>query len=107
MTQIFRHPSSLICVYYKFIFPRLFKGDHTSAVPEFFKHKDIARTLKVEVKHRIEESMRYTQYLKDQGLYVIDQQSQANQEWLAKVEQIRNRTLEKGPGGACLLLNQV
>ncbi|KAK7431680.1 hypothetical protein QQZ08_001899 [Neonectria magnoliae] len=91
MAEIFRHPSSLIRVYYKFIFPMLFKGDRASTVPEFFERQDIARTLAVEVKHRVEESMRYTQYLKDHGLFVIDQQSQANQEWLAKVEQIRKR----------------
>ncbi|KAH7019487.1 phosphotransferase [Ilyonectria destructans] len=69
MTQIFHHPSSLI----RF----------------FFESQDIAKTLAVEVKHRIEESRRYTQYLKDQGLFIIDQQFQANQGWLAKVEQMR------------------
>ncbi|EXM12654.1 hypothetical protein FoTM2_013681 [Fusarium oxysporum f. sp. vasinfectum] len=90
IAQIFRHPSSLIRVYYKFIFPRLFGGDRASVVPEFFERQNIAKTLAVEVKNRIEESRRYTQYLKDQGLFVIDQRSQANQAWLAKVEQIRN-----------------
>lgn len=90
MAQIFRHPSCLIRVYYKFIFPKLYDGEKASVVPEFFERRDIAKTLAVEVRHRVEESSRYTQYLKDQGLLVVDQQAQANQEWLAKVEQLRN-----------------
>ncbi|RSL66087.1 hypothetical protein CEP54_003915 [Fusarium duplospermum] len=48
VAQIFRHPSCLIRVYYKFIFPKLCDGEKASVVPEFFERQNIAKTLAVE-----------------------------------------------------------
>lgn len=76
MAQIFRQPSCLMRVYHKFIFPKLYDGEKASVIPKFFERQDIAKTLAVEVTRRVEESSRYTQYLKDQGLLVVDQQAQ-------------------------------
>ncbi|RMI97933.1 hypothetical protein CDV36_016177, partial [Fusarium kuroshium] len=89
VAQIFRQPSTLSGVYYKFIFSQLFKGeDRTSVVSRFFERdQGVAGTLAAEVERRIEESSRYTQYLKDQGLYVVDQEALANQEWLTKAKE--------------------
>ncbi|KAH7175951.1 phosphotransferase enzyme family protein [Dactylonectria macrodidyma] len=72
VAQILRHPSYLIRVYYKFIFPQLFRDD--------------GGALALEVKHRVEQSECYTQCLKDRGLLVRDERSQALQELFAKAE---------------------
>lgn len=105
VAQIFRQPSTLVGVYYKFIFCQLFKGkDRTSVVSEFFERdQGVAGTLATEVERRIEESSRYTRYLKDQGLYVVDQEAVANQEWLAKAREFLKKTdkYESGQGSNC------
>ncbi|KAF5668735.1 phosphotransferase enzyme family [Fusarium circinatum] len=90
VAQIIRHPSCLIRVYYGLIFPRLFIGrDKGIVVDQFFR--DDGRFLMPEVRQRLEKSECYTQYLKDQGLLVMDEKSQARQELLAKAEQLLKR----------------
>ncbi|KAG5752056.1 hypothetical protein H9Q72_006778 [Fusarium xylarioides] len=90
VAQIIRHPSCLIRVYYGLIFPRLFVGrDMGEVVDEFFR--DEGRFLMSEVKQRLEKSECYTQHLKDQGLLVRDEKSQARQELLARAEQLLKR----------------
>ncbi|KAL7808612.1 phosphotransferase enzyme family protein [Trichoderma gracile] len=89
VAQILRQPSCLISVYYRFLFPRaLGTIGMENVVDQFFKSDGEGRSLAPEVSHRVEQSGRYTQYLKDQGLFVADEQSQLHQEWLAKAEEL-------------------
>lgn len=83
VAQIFWHPSSLVSVFYLFIYPELFRESRDKVVSEFFE-RDENGTLRLEVKRRIDGSERYTQYLKDNGLFVIDEYPQQLAEWVAK-----------------------
>lgn len=67
IAEILRQPSSLIRVYYKFIFPKLYKSHRDDIVPGFFERND---NLAQQVQHQIELSDHYTKHLKDQGLLV-------------------------------------
>lgn len=83
VAQIFWHPSSLVSVFYLFIYPELFRESRDKVVSEFFE-RDENGTLRLEVKRRIDGSERYTQYLKDNGLFVTDEYPQQLAEWVAK-----------------------
>lgn len=88
LAQILRRPSCLVQLYYDSMFPRLFKdSDYKVQVPKFFK--DIHDGgLALEAKHRMEQSICYTQYLKDQGLFTEDEESPRIQEFIAKAKEI-------------------
>ncbi|RSL84026.1 hypothetical protein CEP52_016548, partial [Fusarium oligoseptatum] len=47
IAQILRHPSCLIRVYYKFIFPKLYDGEKGSVVPEFFERQELSNPLQL------------------------------------------------------------
>ncbi|PHH89187.1 hypothetical protein CDD83_6525 [Cordyceps sp. RAO-2017] len=83
VAHIFSHPSSLVLVFYKFIYPELFRESREKVVPEFFSN-DENEALALEAQRRIDRSERYTQYLKDNGLFVVDEYSQKLSEWLAR-----------------------
>ncbi|PTB81723.1 phosphotransferase [Trichoderma longibrachiatum ATCC 18648] len=81
-------PSCLISVCYSFLFPRTLEITKEDVVDQFFSSDGAGRSLAHEVRRRVEQSESYTQYLKDQGLFVADEQSQTDQEWLAKAEEL-------------------
>ncbi|KAM4063675.1 phosphotransferase enzyme family protein [Hirsutella rhossiliensis] len=90
MAQILRHPSSLLHVFYTFIYPGLFLEPRDKVVAKFFKD-DENGALAIEVQRRIDISKRYTQYLKDNGLFVEDEESQKLREWLAKGRELERK----------------
>ncbi|KAJ4310989.1 hypothetical protein N0V84_010688 [Fusarium piperis] len=88
LAQILRRPSCLTELYYRSMFPRLFEdSDYKVQVPKFFKDVDDSG-LALEAKHRIEQSICYTRYLKDQGLFIEDEESQRIQEFIVKAKEI-------------------
>lgn len=62
VAHILRHPSTLMRVYYKFIFRRLFHGQRDEIIAEFFGRTDRTSTAAL-VEQRIKESQEYTHYL--------------------------------------------
>ncbi|KID81589.1 phosphotransferase enzyme family protein [Metarhizium guizhouense ARSEF 977] len=83
LTRILQHPASLIRVFYRFIYPKMFQETRHEFVPRFFKSYR-NWPLELEVRQRLDASCRYTQYLKDSGLFVVDEESQKINEWLLK-----------------------
>ncbi|KAL7817976.1 phosphotransferase [Trichoderma aethiopicum] len=88
VAQILRQPSCLISVYYDSLLPRTSGTTREDVVDQFFSSDGEGRSLAPEVSRRVEQSECYTQYLKDQGLFVADEQSQRDQEWLAKAKEL-------------------
>ncbi|KAK5988873.1 hypothetical protein PT974_10370 [Cladobotryum mycophilum] len=70
IAHILLHPSSLELSYSMFIHPTLFKESYTKAaaqtVPQYFSENGRAEQLQ----KRLDESERYTEYLKEHGLFV-------------------------------------
>ncbi|KAF4969262.1 hypothetical protein FZEAL_10262 [Fusarium zealandicum] len=88
LTEILQHHSNLIRVYYKFIYPRFFHEPRTEVVTQFFRSTE---ELALEVKWRIDTSKCYTQHLKDNGLFIPDEEVQADREWLRKAQELEKR----------------
>ncbi|KAF5018584.1 hypothetical protein F66182_9429 [Fusarium sp. NRRL 66182] len=75
MARIYQNPSDLLVVFYKCIYPRLYTKPRVDTVREFFLHgKD--ETAGREVDARLRASERYTRYLKENNLFVEDEESQ-------------------------------
>lgn len=72
IVQILRQPETLLRVFYSFIFRILFKGDREHIISEFFAQNDLAE----EIRHRVENSKNYGQYLRDHGLQIIDEEEE-------------------------------
>lgn len=85
--QIFRQPLNLLRVFYKFIYPRLFDEPREKAVHNFFNCEQNQK----ELEKRLRRSERYTQYLKDNDLYVVDLEAQRVSDWVAKAREILGR----------------
>lgn len=66
VAHILRRPTDLADVFCVFLVPRLYSKPLDELISEFFYHH---QTLAVEVQRRAEHCERYTQYLKEQGLY--------------------------------------
>lgn len=69
IAQILRHPHHLIPIYYQHIYPRIYKEPFANAAKTFFASEDKQRTLQ----DRLGASERYTNHLKQQGLFVRDE----------------------------------
>ncbi|KAF4981855.1 hypothetical protein FZEAL_2434 [Fusarium zealandicum] len=75
MARIYQSPSDLLVVFYKCIYPRLYTEPRVETVRKFFLHcKD--ETAGREVDERLRASERYTRYLKENNLFVEDEESQ-------------------------------
>ncbi|ROT43830.1 hypothetical protein SODALDRAFT_342666 [Sodiomyces alkalinus F11] len=72
MVQILRRPHTLLRVYRAFIN----KGDYKENVANFFEHHSRAKDLVSVAERRVESSNRYTRYLEDHGLLVIDEEAE-------------------------------
>ncbi|RSL57397.1 hypothetical protein CEP54_008305 [Fusarium duplospermum] len=92
LAQILRRPSCLTQLYYRSIFPHFFENlDYKVHVPRFFEDVENVN-LALEAKHRIKQSICYTQYLKDRGLFIDDEESQQRiQEFIAKAKEVLNK----------------
>ncbi|KFG86298.1 phosphotransferase enzyme family protein [Metarhizium anisopliae] len=99
VSQILRHPSSLMDVYYSSIFQRIF-GSATCkdvVINDFFEDKE-NRELAMRVELQMQRSERYTDHLKSRGLFIADERSQQLQDVLTNLQilmQARQEGLEK------------
>ncbi|RSL82363.1 hypothetical protein CEP51_005221 [Fusarium floridanum] len=92
LAQILQHHSNLIRVYYKFIFPRFFQEPRDKVLAQFFRGSSSeSKNRGFEVQQRIANSERYTQYLKDNGLFIPDEEAQMDREWLEKAKELQER----------------
>jgi hypothetical protein len=81
------HHSELLPIFYRAIYPRLFKASSTEVVLEFFKD-DNNRRLASEVQRRHDRSKEYTRYLKDNALFVPDEDARIARELTEKMEEL-------------------
>lgn len=88
LAEILQHHSSLIRVYYKLTYPHFFQEPRDHVVTQFFQD---AEELAGEVERRIDTSERYTQHLKDNGLFVPDEDVRADREWLKKARELEEK----------------
>ena len=87
MARIFQDPYSLSDIFYKSVYPRLFSTPKKETLENFF----LSTTWRDEIGHRIRSSERYTQYLKANNLYKVDEEEQQRKEWAAGVEALLRR----------------
>ncbi|OAQ67946.2 phosphotransferase [Pochonia chlamydosporia 170] len=79
IVQILRQPETLIRVFYSFIVRKFFTGDCEQLISEFLARNGENRTLEEEIRHRVENSKNYSQYLREHGLQIIDEEAQKRQ----------------------------
>lgn len=82
IARIFRHPLQLVDVFYNYIYPRVFDEPEDEALRKF----SASEQHQEEIRQRLQSSNRYTEYLKENGLYEIDERTQKANEWIAKAE---------------------
>lgn len=78
--HIFRRPYSLLQTFYPLIYPQLYAEPREKVIARFFTHQENI----TELEKRLHSSERYTQYLKDHDLFVVDEEAQKLKEWLEK-----------------------
>ena len=76
MAAMLRHHSQMIHIYYLSLYPKFFKTPRQETVSQFFHRGGKDGIFTLEVQRRIKDSERYAQYLKDKGLFVIDDVAQ-------------------------------
>ncbi|KAK7429752.1 hypothetical protein QQZ08_003778 [Neonectria magnoliae] len=92
LAEILQHHSNLIHIYYKCVFPQSFQKPRDEVIAGFFQDSSQrSRNHASEVQQRIINSERYTQHLKDNGLYVPDEEARQAREWLEKARQLQEK----------------
>ncbi|KAG8412742.1 hypothetical protein J3458_013183 [Metarhizium acridum] len=87
IVQISRQPETLLHVFYRFIFRMFFQRDREQVVLEFFAQNNQNGTLAEEIRHRVENSRNYVQYLREHGLQIVDKEAEKRrEELLAKLK---------------------
>lgn len=83
IVQILRHPATLIDVYYPSLFQQSFGSDANKdvVVNDFFQDN---QTFAEKIELQLQNSKRYTEYLKSHGLLIPDERLQYMKEWLEK-----------------------
>lgn len=76
IVQICREPDTLSQVYRRHLCRKFFEGNMEEVVPNFFAHHDRAKELVPEVNRQLEASKRYTEYLIDHDLLIIDEEAE-------------------------------
>jgi hypothetical protein len=94
IAEVLRHHSQLNPIFFEAMYPKLFEGPSWEAVPRFF-HRPENRELEMAVQEQVERSSQYTAYLKDNGLFVLDEEAQ---EAAKKAEELQNwlKKLQEG-----------
>lgn len=69
-------------MFYSFIFRKFFTGDREQLISEFLAQNDENGTLEEEIRHRVENSKNYGQYLRENGLQIVDEEAQKRQKEL-------------------------
>ncbi|KAI1113277.1 kinase-like protein [Nemania sp. NC0429] len=70
LAVMLRHHSDFLALYYRGIFRKSFKTPIDETLAQFFAADDSTGLFAQDVQQRLEKSERYTQYLKDRGLFV-------------------------------------
>ncbi|KAF5019173.1 hypothetical protein F66182_8823 [Fusarium sp. NRRL 66182] len=92
LAEILRNHSNLIHIYYKFVFPQSFQKSRDEVIAGFFQGSGkTSKNYALAVQQRITDSERYTQYLKDNGLYMPDEEARQAREWLEKARQLQEK----------------
>ncbi|KAK0390110.1 hypothetical protein NLU13_3683 [Sarocladium strictum] len=83
VAEIFRRPHHLVTIFYKFIYPQLFKEPYKEVVHEHFS----CEQKQLELQKLLQSSARYTKYLKENNLFPVDdEEAQRAREWMAKAQ---------------------
>ncbi|POR38781.1 Uncharacterized protein TPAR_01018 [Tolypocladium paradoxum] len=82
IAHIQRRPEDAHLIFYDFFAPKLYDRPIEDVKAVFFGENE---AFAVEVQRRVEQSQKYTQYLKDHGLYVVNEEKL----WLAKAKAFR------------------
>ncbi|KAG8674087.1 hypothetical protein FPOAC1_000050 [Fusarium poae] len=92
MAYIFLDPSDLVFIFYRYIYPRLYKKPRNEVLPLFFQLSE-NKDLQAGIERRLDASQRYTQYLKDHNLVDDNETSELQQirQWTADTQ----KTLEQ------------
>ena len=80
IAQVFLDAYSLVDVFYKSIYPRLFDIPDKEALRRFF----LDQQWQEEIRRRLRSSDRFAQYLKANNLYTVDEETQRLKDWIAQ-----------------------
>jgi len=85
-----RHPSEFTSTYYEAMYPKFFQAYSDKTVASFFEKDGGSGSdgPAAQARRYVEASERYTQYLKDNGLFVVDERAQKLREWQEKRRQM-------------------
>ncbi|POR38965.1 Uncharacterized protein TPAR_00835 [Tolypocladium paradoxum] len=88
IAEIFRQPHRLGSIFYNFIYPDLFTEPRQKVVPEYF----LGEQEQLELQRLLQNSERYTKYLKGKGLLIVDdEEAQRLKDLLAEVQAFYDR----------------
>lgn len=98
IAELLRHHSQLIAIFYRALYPKLFEAPKQEVVSRFFECSE-NRELALEAQRRWENSERYTQYLKDNELFVPDREHEVALELAKKVQELQQllKSIQEGP----------
>lgn len=83
VAEIFRNPHQLVSVFYNFIYPKLFTEPREKVIAQYFR----CEQKQLELQRLLQSSERYTKYLRENNLFVDDEEeAQRTSEWIAKVQ---------------------
>lgn len=85
--RILREPLKMLTVFYKSIYPTILNTPRELVIAEFFRDEK----QKEELEKRLRDSERYTNYLKDKKLFVVDEEAQRMREWIEKAQELLAR----------------
>ncbi|QPC69461.1 hypothetical protein HYE68_000213 [Fusarium pseudograminearum] len=87
MAYILLDPSDLVFIFYRYIYPRLYKKPRNEIVPRFFQLPD-NKDLRAGLERRLNASKRYTQYLKDHNLIDDNEEPELQQihQWTVETQ---------------------
>ncbi|KAG6035773.1 hypothetical protein E4U41_005943 [Claviceps citrina] len=80
IAQILRHPDELVPIYFKHIYPKIYRQAFFYQAKTFFASEDKQRKLE----RRLQALERYTQYLKQEELYVADEEDEKVREFMER-----------------------
>ncbi|KND88481.1 hypothetical protein TOPH_06888 [Tolypocladium ophioglossoides CBS 100239] len=84
IAHVLRRPEDAHLIFYAFFAPKLYNVPIKDVKAEFFKENAVFAE---EAQRRADRSQKYTQYLKDHGLYVVNEKKL----WLAKSKAFREK----------------
>ncbi|KAK7431675.1 hypothetical protein QQZ08_001894 [Neonectria magnoliae] len=98
IAELLQHHSQLVPIFYRALYPRLFGVPKDDLVRRFFQRGE-NRGLALEAHRQFESSERYTQYLRDNGLFVPDRDEEAARELAKNVQKLQQllKTIQEGP----------